>query len=253
LCGRNLVGLRNGGLMKIQFVYLLAGFIPALASAEAYMEELECGTEGSVMERIADCAQKYPNDSQKITEDDDSLSELGVSWRLITVVKDEAFSEIYRQVWYSESTNLVWSDRLVFEKHGGYVSHQHASTLCQNPSIASASKGNLNLDFRLPSIDEYRKAHAQNLKEVLPGISDNVFSYTGSEIAEGRGTTALHRGYAFWASDIETDEKDRTYAWVFDAYPFPLLGSYFHRTNISKRKYVPGKHVMCVADLRPWQ
>jgi hypothetical protein len=239
--------------MKIQVVYVLAIIAPALALAETYVEEPQCGTEGSVMERIADCSQKYPNDSQKLTEDDESQSDLPVSWRLITVVKDAAFSKVYRQVWYSESTNLVWSDRLVFDKHGGYISHQHASTICQDPSIGPASKGNLNLEFRLPAIDEFKKAQSQNLKDVLPGISDSVFSFTGSEIADGRGTTALHHGYAFWASDTETDERGRTYAWVYDAYPFPLLGSYFHRTNITKRKYVPGKHVMCVAELQPWQ
>ncbi len=239
--------------MKMNFVYGLAVLVPVLVLAEGYDDESQCGLEGSVIERIAECAEKYPNGSQKVTDDEESKADLKVSWRLVTVIKDENFSRIYRQVWYSESSNLVWSDRLVFDEHDGYVSHPQAIQICQDLEIAPASKGRLNLEFRLPTIEEYKRAQAQNLKEVLPGISDNVFSYTGSEISEGRGTTALHRGYAFWSSDTETDAKGRTYAWVYDAYPFPLLGSHFHKTNITKRNYVPGKHVMCVAELQPWQ
>lgn len=236
--------------MKTIYIYVLAFIGAGVAWAEESADN-QCGLQGSVTQRIADCAEMYPTDSSMTTTDDRGERDLRVIWRLVSVMNDGRYSKVKRQVWLNDSTNLIWSDRIVFGKSGGYVSHAEAMTLCQSDERSPASKGSINLEFRLPTIEEFREAHAQELRDVLPGVSDNVFNYTGSEISSGGGTTALHRGFAFWTSDTETDERGRRFAWVYDAFPFPLFGEYFYREKISNPKYTPGKNVMCVAKVAP--
>ena len=235
--------------MKISIVY---GFMVIWTSMALHASDgdEQCGLSGSISQRIKSCAKQYPIHSVIQTEDDRNENGPLVVWRLVSVMDDGFYSKLKRQTWFNESMKLLWSDRIVVGKSGGYVSHVEAHELCSNDQVGNSSKGDLDIAFRLPTIEEFRTAHAQELKSVLPGIADGVFSYRGSEIVAGGGTTALHRGFAFWASDTETDEEGNVYAWSYDPFPFPLGGKTFRQVRISNPDFTPGRNVMCVADVR---
>lgn len=232
--------------MKIGIVYGFIGFCLSTA-LHASDEDEQCGLSGSIGKRIKSCAVRYPIHSVVQTEDERSEGAPLVVWRLVSVMDDGFYSKLKRQTWFNESMNLLWSDRIVVGKSGGYVSHASAQGLCEDDQLGNSSKGDLDLAFRVPTIEEFRTAHAQELKSVLPGIADGIFSYKGSEIVAGGGTTALHRGFAFWASDTETDEDGDVYAWSYDPFPFPLGGKTFRKVRISDPDFTPGRNVMCVA------
>lgn len=117
---------------------------------------LSCGTNGSVRERIADCATRRSS----------SGTRGGFEWRLVTHVPEGS------EVWRDEATGLVWSDTA-----GDHLEQDQAETRCGG-SAPHGEDGFIpreEVRWRLPSHDDYVEADAHGLRELLPNMLGHRF------------------------------------------------------------------------------
>ena len=237
--------------MGVIFVLSLSiGWLSFLKNAQAEStHDKSCGLTGTISERINDCYHQLGDKSQK--EIKTKLRDTPkVTWTLVESIKDPNFTKIYRQIWLDESSHLIWSDRLTDkDTHKNvYVTYWGALSACADPTQGEISKGKLDLDYRVPSKTEFETAHVHGLKKVLPGIQDSVFDYTGSEIANGLGTTALNRGYGFWTSTSYIDKNGQRRSYAYDPFPFPLFGHHITDPATPQSGLQYATEVICVAS-----
>ena len=248
ISGSNLRGIETMTSKKSNFIYLflLAVFF---APSQILAESRECGLEGSVEERIEDCASKF-NEATQVTKQKISWSESKqIVWRMVSRIKDPRYAIVHREVWFNEDTGQVWSDRMVLStKQKGYLTYEGARKACENPEIGAISKANLDLEFRLPNLADYRLAHDQNFSDVLNGMWDGGGNYSGPERGNGVGTTSLHVGFGFWSLDTFEHREGDISIMIYDAFPFPIFGKHFRLVNISKHPR-NGKQALCIAQL----
>ena len=107
-------------------------------------ETFPCGLEGSVDDRIKDCS--YQLNSKK------------EGFVLVTRSKD--FKEVYKET----STGLLWSDRLPYS-----LGYKSASSSC-NSSLKEVA-GISGVTWRLPSINEYKEAEENGIRNALPNMN----------------------------------------------------------------------------------
>lgn len=233
---------------KSNFIYLFllaVFFVPSQILAESR----ECGLEGSVEERIEDCASKF-NEATQVTKQKLSWSESKqIVWRMVSRIKDSRYDLVHREVWFNEDTRQVWSDRMVLStKQKGRLTYEGAREVCENPKFGAISKAYLDLNFRLPNLADYRLAHEQNFSDVLTGMSDGGGNYSGPERGNGVGTTSIHVGFAFWSLDTFEDPKGDISIMLYDQFPFPIFGKHFRLINITKYPRA-GYQALCIAHL----
>jgi hypothetical protein len=125
-------------------------------------EPTPCGLEGTVEDRIKDCA----------------VQDGSVHGNFTLVTRTTEFKEIY----LDEKSKLLWSDRLA-----DGMTHFKAQESCKSDLAEVVNvKG---LTWRLPSIDEYKEADKNGVRAALPNMSDwfwssSVYQY-GSSYAWG--------------------------------------------------------------------
>jgi hypothetical protein len=112
-------------------------------------EPTPCGLEGTVEDRIKDCA----------------VQDGSVHGNFTLVTRTTEFKEIY----LDEKSKLLWSDRLA-----DGMTHFKAQESCKSDLAEVVNvKG---LTWRLPSIDEYKEADKNGARAALPNMSDWFWS-----------------------------------------------------------------------------
>ncbi len=127
-----------------------------------------CGLEGSVDQRKEECS--FQQSSRK-----DGF---------VLVSRSMDFKEVYQEV----STGLLWSDMLPTT-----LSHYQAEKAC-NSSLKEVA-GITGLEWKLPSIDDYKQAELSGIRTALPVLSN--------------------MGYFFWTTEVH--HSNTKFAWLFMA------------------------------------
>lgn len=126
----------------MRFFYLLSYFILTTAFAKP------CGLEGTVEERVKDCAQTKGN--------------------FALVAATEKGLEVYKDI----KSGLIWGSRILSD-FNHYGSQKACSTeLTENVILSS-------LKWRLPTIKELEDAYVHGMKEAVPNTSHSYWSSTG--------------------------------------------------------------------------
>jgi hypothetical protein len=228
----------------LPFVLLAILFAPAIL----FGHSKECGLEGSVEERIEDC-QRLKNSTKIRNQKLGAFKSKPITWRLVSRLRDHRFDVMQREVWFNEDTRLVWSDRMVLTRtHKGSLTYENAVRACENPEWARESKANLDLDFRLPNLQDFKIAHAQGLKDVIKGVGQGFSDYSGPESVSGIGTIAIYEGYAFWTLDLFEKPSGELFVMIYNSFPFPIFHKDFFLTPL-EAQYTPAFQALCIAKL----
>ena len=123
----------------------------------SFREDGTCGLKGSVEERMKDCGEVKGN------------------FALVSRTKEGY--EVYKDL----QSGLIWSDRLSNE-----VNHHGADKICKVSLKETA--GITGTTWRLPSIEEYKDADINGIREALP----NIWSWFWS--------SSMHRNYSYVAT-----------------------------------------------------
>lgn len=131
----------------------------------SYPKTSMCGFEGTLKERISDCAQTIgqtssictlklnPNTTRLINCDladaFNSSSQLVHKWHTVSV------NEKSERIWYQENSKMIWSSK-------GEVNHLFGSiSRCQSPNKFKIQKANIE-GFKLATCNEIAKAYADH-------------------------------------------------------------------------------------------
>jgi hypothetical protein len=165
-------------------------------AAHAYVAD--CGTSGTIADRIADCASDYPASS---SWDGTAEGRLGEGlWKLVTRLAGPI------EVWQDTRTSLIWSDMLTdgsaaftfCEATGSNINYAgndcsaNAQAVCQDVGNATleARKGNLSstdgVYWRLPTLSDWKLADINGLRAVFTWNPAHV--YWTSTISAGAPT-----------------------------------------------------------------
>jgi hypothetical protein len=111
---------------------------------EGFNQKSPCGLEGTLDERIQDCSSQINSEKEGF----------------VLVARTTDFKEVHKEV----STGLLWSDRLP-----EVMNHFSAENVCQlsNPEFAGIS----GVNWRLPSLDEYKEADRNGIRKALPNMN----------------------------------------------------------------------------------
>jgi len=133
-----------------------------LAAAEGGQKTpVFCGVLGSIEERIEDCQDKLGTFSRKTVSSDSNSTVWGFTdWRLVTLTEGSM------QVWRDEKTKLIWSDIST----STCLNWKEAVSYCIDPRKGQGPKGNLDLEYELPSTDQYHVAYGHGIAKVVPKL-----------------------------------------------------------------------------------
>ena len=115
-------------------------------------QKTTCGLKGSVDERIKDCSQQLSSEKQDF----------------VLVSRTKNFKEVYKEL----STGLLWSDRLP-----RMMTFYNTKLLCNGYQEEMA--GIKNVQWRLPTVEEYQVAVENGITASLPNM--NNWYWTSSE------------------------------------------------------------------------
>jgi len=132
-----------------------------------HAEEGECGTEGTLEQRLAQCNRTAVHQ--------------GYRWALVTRTPSG------NEVWRDDTTGFIWSDRAPET-----FPLRQARGFCSTPAHGSDVMGRLPIDFTLPEIWEVRQAERHGLSQVFASSSQGWFwSSTLSDIGSLRAREAF--------------------------------------------------------------
>jgi len=125
-------------------------------------KEGECGTEGTIEQRIAQCNHTAVHQ--------------GYRWTLVTRTPSG------NEIWRDDTTGFLWSDRAPET-----LALRQAREFCAAPARGSDVMGRLPVDFALPEISEARQAEKHGLFQVSATSSRGWFwSSTLSDVGSLR-------------------------------------------------------------------
>ena len=156
---------------------------PTIVTATSY-EKVPCGLKGSVSERIQNC----------------SFLSIQEKNGFFLVTRTEEFKEIHKDT----KTGLLWGDRLPSK-----MDHYHAEKACH--SSLKEVAGISGVTWRLPSIDEYKEAEKNGIRQAVPNMDR----------------------YIFWSSSKRQKNDDA--AWLFNSDTGPFYKSKRYRSDYSVR------------------
>jgi hypothetical protein len=134
-------------LAGLSFLLLIVTSASVLA-----IEGKVCGTNGSVEDRIKDCSEQYG---------------IGKNvWTLVTRNGDD------KKVWLDPTSTLIWT-----EPNNKRTKIEDADALCKDSKLFTSNKGNLDLNFRLPTCGEFVYSKGEGLFDVIPNLSYHLFKF----------------------------------------------------------------------------
>ncbi len=155
----------------MRFFFLMPFFIFTSAFAKP------CGLEGTIEERIKDCAQVKSN------------------FALVAI--SEKGAEFYQDL----KSKLIWGNRISVD-----FNHYGSQKACSS-EVASEYQTLSNLKWRLPTIKELEEAAAHGMKAALPNMDHAYWSSTPVKTKRTRRRRAVPALAYIWDS---TEEKADT-------------------------------------------
>lgn len=155
-----------------QFVRLISILFTFPAVAVASGEP--CGLSGPVSERIRVCSQKKCAigswDEARLADCSKSPAEPGLNrWALVTRTQQG------HEVWMDLSTNLIWSGDVYVPGDWATAEQACRTDIRNQGGLSAGAKGNLPIDFRLPSQADFATADAHGMRAVIPNIEAVVY------------------------------------------------------------------------------
>jgi hypothetical protein len=141
-------------------------FIPLLILSSAFAKP--CGLEGSIEERIKDCAT--------------------VKGNFVLVAITEKGTEFYKDT----KSKLIWGNRISTD-----FNHYGSQKACSDGVSEYPTLGSLK--WRLPTIREFEDAAAHGMKAALPGMEHSFWSSTPVKVKKARRRrAAMPAGVFVW-------------------------------------------------------
>lgn len=140
-------------------------FFPILILGSAFAKP--CGLQGSIEERIKDCAQ--------------------VKGNFALVAISEKGTEFYKDT----KSKLIWGNRITSD-----FNHYGSQKAC-NDEVSEYLVLNT-LKWRLPTIREFEEAAAHGIKAALPNMEHSYWSSTPVKVKRARRRRAMPAGVFLW-------------------------------------------------------
>lgn len=150
----------------MRFIY----FIPVLFSLSVFAKP--CGLQGTIEERVKDCAQLKGN------------------FALVSVT--EKTSEFYQDV----KSKLIWGSRIVTDFNHFGSQKACSEEISGYPALNS-------LKWRLPTIRELEEAAAHGMKAALPNTEHSYWSSTPVMTKKSRRKRSILLGAYLWDGSME--------------------------------------------------
>jgi hypothetical protein len=129
---------------------LLIGLLLSSLSASANI----CGLYGSIKERVEDC--------------EGLLRAKKNSFVLVTRVEEyDGESYTYKEIYKDKRTGSLWGEKIPVK-----VNQREASKLCES----YVDRLNRNIDWKLPSLAQFKRAHRHGLEEAMPKINEHFWT-----------------------------------------------------------------------------